>query len=181
MKKEKPSKKDLKGIIWEWVETIVVALVLALIIRTFIVQVFYIPSGSMEPTLGIRDRIIVNKFIYRFREPKREEIIVFKYPAKPGEKRRDFIKRIMGLPRETLEIKDGVVFINGSPISENHPMNRDHAYFGPVKIPESHYFVMGDNRPNSADSRVWGYLPKGNIVGLAFLRIWPIFKFGPIP
>ena len=171
----------MKKIIREWVETIVVALVLALIIRAFVVQVFYIPSGSMEPTLNIKDRIVVNKFIYWFREPRREEIIVFKLPERPGQPSKDLIKRIIGLPNETLEVKDGIVFVNAMPLSENHLMVRDRAHFGPVKIPEGSYFMMGDNRGNSADSRYWGFLPKKNIIGLTFLRIWPLLKFGPVP
>jgi len=170
-----------KGPIREWIETIVVALVLALIIRAFIIQVFYIPSGSMEPTLKIRDRIIVNKFIYRFREPERFDIVVFRYPGrKPGEPKRDFIKRVIGLPGEKLVIKEGIIYINGKAIKEVHPMNRDYSNYGPISIPADNYFVMGDNRPNSADSRVWGFVPEENIAGPAFIRIWPLTKLGPI-
>jgi len=171
-----------KGPIREWIETIIIALILALIIRTFIIQVFYIPSGSMEPTLHIRDRIIVNKFIYKFREPKRFEVIVFRYPGrKPGEPKKDFIKRIIGLPGEKLFIKDGKVSINGKLLKETHPVNRDYSNYGPVGIPDKNYFVMGDNRPNSADSRVWGFVPKKNIAGPAFIRIWPLTKIGSLP
>jgi signal peptidase I len=184
--------KQKKGFIRETIETIVIALILALIIRAFIIQVFYIPSGSMEPTLGISDRIVVNKFIYRFREPRRNEIIVFKYPLDtPGQKGKDFIKRIIGLPGETLEVKEGKVYVNGSILIENHSMNsdQDHSNFGPIKIVAGNYFMMGDNRPNSADSRYWrdsegkwaGLLPKNKILGLTIVRIWPLTKIGPIP
>ena len=174
----RPSKRT-KSWIREWVETIVIALILALIIRTFIIQVFYIPSGSMEPTLNVRDRIIVNKFIYRFRDPKRFEILVFKYPyPKPGEPRKDFIKRVIGLPGETIYIRDGVVYINGEKVFGEHPMKKDVSDYGPLEIPDDGYFVMGDNRPNSADSRVWGYLPRKFIIGPAIIRIWPLTRFG---
>ncbi|NQU17914.1 MAG: signal peptidase I [Candidatus Saganbacteria bacterium] len=162
--------------IWEWVETIVVALILALIIRALFVQVFWIPSASMEPTLNIHDRIVVNKFIYRFQDPKRFDVIVFRFPSK--ETKKDFIKRVVGLPGETIEVKAGEIFINDKKIPENHGMNADYSYFGPAKIPADSYFCMGDNRPNSADSRVWGFVPHKNIHGPAFLKIWPIWQLG---
>jgi signal peptidase I len=168
-----------KSWVREWVETIIVALVLALIIRTFIIQVFYIPSGSMVPTLKIRDRIIVNKFIYKLRDPKRFEIVVFKYPyPRPDEPRRDYIKRIVGLPGDSIQVKNGVVFINGVKLREDHPINRGSSDYGPFQVPDDGYFMMGDNRPNSADSRVWGYLPRDHVIGPAILRIWPLNKFG---
>jgi signal peptidase I len=170
----------LNNWVFDWAETIVVALVLALIIRAFFLQVFWIPSGSMEPTLDIGDRIVVNKVIYNFRAPQRFEIIVFRAVPAMGEQKKDLIKRLVGLPGETLEVKDGVININGAPVAESHTMNQDYANFGPITIPPDSYFVMGDNRPASADSRYWGFLPKKNIIGRAFLRIWPLTKFGLI-
>jgi len=213
-----PSKDAVLKWVREWVETLVFALVLALIIRAFFVQVFWIPSGSMEPSLNINDRIIVNKLAYglqnplfqSFKEktflyiipnplyklpvptsdlqyfisfnrgPKRFEVVVFKlYDVQDN--RKDLIKRVIGLPGEKLEIKKGVVYINGTALKENHPMNSDLADFGPVTIPSDSYFMMGDNRPNSADSRYFGFLPKSQIIGPAFLRIWPLFQLGPPP
>lgn len=167
-----------KGVIRDTVETIVIAFILAMIIRTFVIQVFYIPTGSMIPTLLIRDRVIVNKFIYRFRGPQRQEVIVFKYPPNP---KKDFIKRIVGIPGDTVVLRKGYLFINDQEINENHPLNRDDSYYGPVKVPPKNYFVLGDNRYNSADSRVWGFVPKKFIVGKAFLKIWPLFRIGTIP
>lgn len=164
--------------LFDWTETIVVALVLALIIRAFFLQVFWIPSGSMEPTFDINDRIVVNKVAYFFRPPKRLEVIVFRQVAPADVPKKDLIKRLVGLPGETLELKNGVIHINGSPIGEKHTLNQDFANFGPVKIPADSFFVMGDNRPASADSRYWGFLPRKNIIGPAFLRIWPLTKFG---
>lgn len=169
-------KEKFKRWSWEWVETIVVALVLALIIRALLVQVFWIPSSSMEPTLNIQDRIVVNKFIYHFREPKRFEVIVFRFPSK--ETKKDFIKRIIGLPGEKIELKLGDLYVNDKKIEETHIMNQDYANYGPIQIPEKSYFCMGDNRPQSADSRVWGYVPRKNIYGPAFLKIWPIWQLG---
>jgi len=172
----------LKHWLFDWAETIVVALVLALIIRAFFLQVFWIPSGSMEPTLDINDRIVVNKVPYHFRLPRRLEVVVFRQVQPEGftGEKKDLIKRLVGLPGETLEVKNGVIFINGSPIQEKHTGNQDFANFGPVTIPPDSFFVMGDNRPESADSRYWGFLPKKNLIGPAFLRIWPLFKFGLI-
>jgi signal peptidase I len=169
---------------FDWAETIVVALVLALVIRAFFLQVFWIPSGSMETTLDIGDRIVVNKVIYNFRSPKRFEIIVFRAVPAMGEEKKDLIKRIIGLPGETLEIKDGLPSINGKPVEYPagmiETMNQDYANVGPIDIPADSYFVMGDNRPASADSRYWGFLPKKNLIGKAFLRIWPLTKFNLI-
>ena len=170
----------LKHWLFDWAETIIVALILALIIRAFFIQVFWIPSGSMEPGLEIKDRIVVDKVEYFFRQPDRQEVVVFRSVAFMGEGKKDLIKRIMGLPGEKLEIKDGVVHINGAPVAEGHPMNKDYADFGPVTIPSDSYFVMGDNRPASADSRYWGFLPRKNIIGRAFLVIWPLNKFSLI-
>jgi len=166
--------------VFDWGETVVVAFILALIIRAFFIQVFWIPSSSMEPTLDIKDRIVVNKAANYFVEPKRQQIIVFRQVAPEGTPKRDLIKRLMALPGETFEMKDGIVYINGEKIEETHPMNRDYMDFGPVVVPPDAYFVLGDNRGASADSRYWGFLPKENVIGPAALRIWPLNKFGGI-
>ncbi|MBI5179304.1 MAG: signal peptidase I [Nitrospinae bacterium] len=169
---------EKKGMVREYVEAIVVALLLALLVRTFVVQAFRIPSGSMIPTLLIGDQILVDKVVYHFRKPKREEILVFKYPEDPS---RDFIKRVVGLPGETLEIRNRKVYINGQLLEDGgyayHEMfdnfripPRDD--YGPVTIPANNYFVMGDNRENSQDSRFWGFLSEDKIVGRAFVIYW---------
>lgn len=186
--KGQPKVPLLKHRLFDWLETIIVALVLALIIRAFFLQVFWIPSGSMEPTLDVGDRIVVDKVSYHFREPERMEVVVFRGVSTFSGEKRDLIKRLVGLPGETLEVKDGVININGSAIMEKHRLNADFSNFGPIKIPESSYFVMGDNRPASADSRYWRdadgkliFLPKRNLIGPAFIRIWPLNKFSFIP
>jgi len=217
--------EKIKTWVYEWVETILVALVLALFIRAFFIQVFWIPSGSMEPSLLINDRIIVNKLAYGIQNPlfesykekkflyiipnplfghpvftsnvpyfidfnkgpKRFDVVVFKMFDTNGD-RKDLIKRVIGLPGEKLEVKKGTVYINNKPLAETHPINNEYydllslpAKFGPVKIPNDSYFMMGDNRPNSADSRYWGFLPKKNVIGPAIVRIWPLLSFGAIP
>ncbi|GAB4264089.1 signal peptidase I [Thermincola ferriacetica] len=162
----------------EILESVAIAVILAFVIRVFLFQPFYIPSGSMEPTLQPGDRIIVNKFLYRFKEPARGDIIVFKYPRNP---KRDFIKRVIGLPGETVEIRDSVLYINGKKVDQPYlPKGLRYGSYGPVKVPEGSYFMMGDNRNNSEDSRVWGTLPRENIVGKAMLIYWPLARAGMI-
>jgi signal peptidase I len=180
MAKESAGKARLSHWLFDWTETIVVAFIMALIIRAFFLQVFWIPSSSMEPTLDIKDRIVVNKVSYHFRAPRRQEIVVFRQVAPEGMPKKDLIKRLMGLPGETFQIKNGIVHINGEPIKEEHPMNQDFSDFGPIEIPKDSFFVLGDNRPASADSRYWGFLPKKNLIGPAFIRIWPLSKFSLI-
>lgn len=159
----------------ETIETLAYALVMALIIRTFIVQAFWIPSGSMVPTLEPGDRVLVCKFWYRFFEPKRGQIVVFRFPYDTS---KDFIKRVVGLPGDVVEISDGVVFLNGKRLDEPYVFHRDRYQMSPVRVPEGSYFVMGDNRPNSQDSRFWGFVPKNLILGPAFFRYWPLTRLG---
>jgi signal peptidase I len=171
--------KEMAGKPWwrETIETVLWALVLALILRYFVVQAFWIPSGSMIPTLVPGDRVLVSKFWYHFQPPKRGQIVVFKYPLDP---KRDFIKRVIGLPGEVVSMEEGVVYIDGEPLAEPYVKNHDSFNMKPVKVPENAYFVMGDNRPNSQDSRFWGFVPKENLIGPAFFRYWPLSRIGGI-
>ncbi len=162
-----------KRSVWrEYAETLIVAVLLALVIRTFVVQAFVIPSGSMLPTLRIGDYLLVNKFVYLFRPIRRGDIIVFKFPQ---DETRDFIKRVIGLPGEILEIRDRQVFIDGKPLhepyavySESPPFGSPVPYhLGPMRIPPGHLFMMGDNRDNSLDSRSWGLLEETKVLGEA--------------
>lgn len=159
----------------ETIETILWALVLALILRAFVVQAFWIPSGSMIPTLDPGDRVLVAKFWHVVSEPKRGQVIVFKYPVDPS---RDFVKRIIALPGETVRMENGTVLVNGAAISEPYVVNHDNFNMPEMKVPDKHYFVMGDNRPNSQDSRFWGFVPKTFIKGPAFVRYWPLSRIG---
>ncbi len=179
-----------KSVIREYAEAIVIAVILALVIRTFVVQAFKIPSGSMIPTLNIGDHILVNKFIYGVKtpftdkilipawKPKRGDIIVFKYPVN---EKKDFIKRVVGLPGDAIEIRDKKVLINGQPLIEPYIIHQDPAIFdeeqkrdnsGVIKVPEESYFVMGDNRDQSLDSRFWGVVKLNKIKGKAFIIYW---------
>ncbi|MCF7936157.1 MAG: signal peptidase I [Synergistales bacterium] len=161
----------------ETLETILWALVLALVLRTFVVQAFWIPSGSMKPTLEPQDRVLVAKFWYTFTEPKRGDIVVFKFPDDPT---RDFVKRIIGEPGETVSMEKGMVYIDGEPLDEPYVEFRDSYTMPPLKVPEEHYFMMGDNRPNSQDARFWlkKFVPKSDMKGPVFFRYWPPSRIG---
>jgi signal peptidase I len=178
-----------KPIIREWVESIVIAFLLAMVIRAFIVQAFKIPSGSMRPTLLEGDLILVNKFIYGAKVPftdkrlpvlrdlKRGDVIVFIYPE---DKSKDFIKRLVGLPGDVVEIRGGSIYINDQPAPESifnqiYYYNRGNLA-GPgekITVPLDSYFVLGDNSATSKDSRYWGFVPKDNLLGQAMVVYWP--------
>jgi signal peptidase I len=182
-----PGKKThRKGKLREYLEAFAVALLIALVVRTFVIQAFKIPSGSMENTLLIGDHIFVNKFLYgyhipytngrvlKFDSPERGDIIVFVFPEDPS---KDFIKRVIAVPGDTVEIRDKVVLINGKPLHEDYTRFADgDAVDGfvrrrdnlpPVNVPEKKYFVMGDNRDRSYDSRFWGFVDEDAIIGKA--------------
>ena len=186
-----------KSTLREYFESIVIAVILALFIRTFVVQAYKIPTGSMEENLLIGDHLLVNKFVFgptataleRALLPmgtiRRDDVIVFKYPEDPD---RDFIKRVIGLPGETVEVREKKVYINGKPLdepfvhflqpaatpSEFHELTSSDVRerYGPVTVPPDQYFMMGDNRDNSADSRYWGFLRRDYIKGRAVVIYW---------
>ncbi len=215
----KRSKKRKKSVVREYSEAIILALLLALFLRAFIVQAFKIPSGSMKETLQIGDHLLVNKLLYRtwtkndlaemfevvpfvgravkgltdllpfdyhfrFRDVKRGDIIVFKWPRNES---RDFIKRVIGLPGDVVEVRGREVLINGIPLEESYTrydeVGRQGNFatrerFGPVRVPEGHVFMMGDNRDNSLDSRAWGFLNMDKVRGEAFIIYWSCKKAG---
>ncbi|MBF7083599.1 signal peptidase I [Desulfallas sp. Bu1-1] len=165
-------KRKNKPAVVEILESVAIAVLLAVLIRMFVFQPFVIPSGSMEPTLQVGDRIMVSKFTYHFTEPKRGDIIVFKFPLDPS---RNFVKRAIGTGGETVSIRNSRLYINGRQVPEDYlPAGLRFADYGPVEVPPGSYFMMGDNRNNSDDSRVWGMLPGENIVGKAVLIYWPL-------
>lgn len=214
MEDQKIKKKKHKGKIRELIESIIIALILALVIRAYIVQAFKIPTGSMQPTLhgameyGTGDKILVNKFIYRWvREPKRGDIVVFTTKgieglSDPGltgpltsifklfgfDGNKDFIKRLVGLPGDQVEIREGQIWVNGE-LLKDPPVFQNFTYYntGPfgkegivTTVPEDHFFVLGDNSANSKDSRYWGFVPRENLKGNAFCIYWPPSRIGGI-
>jgi len=193
MYKEEPEQK--KSIVREYAESIIIAILLALLIRAFVIQAFKIPSGSMKPTLQVGDHILVNKFIYgiKFRvpftsinktlipisAPKRNDVVVFIFPVEPN---KDFIKRVIGLPGDTVRIVNKKVYINNFPMEDLHGTHTDQMVIpemeqprdnmGPRIVPPGKIFVMGDNRDESYDSRFWGFVDQKQILGQAFIIYW---------
>jgi len=178
------AKTKRKSVLREYAEAIVIAVILALFIRTFGVQAFEIPSGSMKPTLLVGDHILVSKFIYGIKipltdktiiklgKPKRGDVVVFKYPL---DTKKDYIKRVIGLPGDRVELVNKQLFINGRVTDDPHASYSVYGNlrnFGPVTVPANHLFVMGDNRDESSDSRVWGFVPLSYLKGKAFLIYW---------
>jgi signal peptidase I len=185
-------KLDKKHVVRDWVEPAFEAIIIATVLRIFIIQAFRIPTESMEDTLLIGDHIVANKFIYgtnltpngekvlKFKKPKRGDVIIFRSPEDP---KYMFIKRCMGLPGDTIEVKDKILYINGNKMDEKYIYHKDPRHypreiyprdnFGPVVVPPKHYFAMGDNRDRSSDSRFWGFLPEKNLRGQAWAVYWP--------
>ena len=176
-----------KSTLREYAEAAAIAILLALFIRAFVVQAFKIPSGSMEPTLLVGDHILVNKFLYGIKipyvqstlipigDPERGDIIVFIYPE---DKSKDYIKRVIGLPGDRIQIHGKQIFVNGVVFEDKYGHydervgNSSRPLDGKWEVPKGHYFVMGDNRDHSADSRFWGFVPSPNIKGKAFIIYW---------
>jgi signal peptidase I len=183
--------KNKKSLIWEYTEAIITALILALVIRAYVIQAFKIPSGSMIPTLLIGDHILVNKFIYGttipftdrriliLRSPRRGDVIVFKYPENP---KKDFIKRVIGTGGDVIEEKNKVVYVNGQALKEPYAVHCDPGIkpagsdprdnFGPITVPKGKLFMMGDNRDQSYDSRYWGFVDLNEVRGEAIIIYW---------
>ena len=180
-----------KGLIREYAESIIIAVLLAMVIRTYLVQAFKIPSGSMEDTLAIGDHLLVSKFVYgtkvpfvdqrvlTLRDPRQGDVIVFEYPEDPS---KDFIKRVIGVPGDVVEGKEKKVYVNGKLYENPHEVHKEKEVipkemnprdtFGPVTVPAGSYFVMGDNRDRSYDSRFWKFVRRDQIKGLAFIKYW---------
>ena len=192
------AKNRLKSELREWVESIFIAFVIAIVLQTFVVQAFKIPSGSMIPTFNIGDRIFVNKFLYcarvpfvnirlpgmNVRQPKRGDIIVFQSPEDP---KKDFVKMLIAVGGEIVEIKDGAILVNGKRVNE--PSIRRGSYYNAgdfgkeaqaVIVPQGCYYALGDNSANSRDSRYWGFVPKANLIGKAVCIYWPLNRIKAI-
>lgn len=164
----------------DWVVSILIAVVLAFFIRYFIVELYMVEGPSMRPTLVNSERLVVNKFIYRFKQPERGEVLVFKYPR---DQSRDFIKRVIAIPGDTIEVKEGRVFLNGQLLNETYILERTRGSYPLSTVPEGHVFVMGDNRNNSEDSRFKdvGFVPYTLIKGKAVIVFWPLDHIKSLP
>ncbi len=177
---QKSRQLQKENIFWEATKTIGLSLVFAFGIRTFVAEARYIPSDSMEPTLQINDRLIIDKISYDFIPPQRGDIIVFN-PTKTliAENYHEaFIKRIIGLPGDKVEVKNGLVYVNGFPLKENYIEDKPDYQWGPVIVPKNSYLVLGDNRNNSYDSHYWGFVPRNKIIGRAIIRFYPFNRIG---
>lgn len=168
-------RQRVRGVV-EWAVVILGAILIAFLVRTFLFQAFFIPSESMEPTLVNRDRVIVNKLGYQLHDVNRGDLIVFgRPPNEPVEDIEELIKRVVAVEGETVEARDGSVYINRQRLHEPYLTEGTFtAAFGPVEVPPGHVFVLGDNRGNSRDSRVFGPVDEDLIVGRAFVRVWPL-------
>jgi len=165
-------------------EIVIIAIIYSLIIKTYIVQAYYIPSSSMEPTLKIKDRILVNKFIYKLQNPRRKDIVVFLSPVK---KYMNIIKRVIGIPGDILKLIKGELYLNNRKLKENYifsGINYNFLYLTEklqsikkLMVPDNYYYVMGDNRARSMDSRYFGPVEKKLIKGKAFIIYWPIYRW----
>lgn len=187
-------KQRIKSEVKEWMESLVIALIIALFIRTFVIQAFKIPSGSMIPTFSVGDRIFVNKYVYgakipftdfylpAVKQPRRGDIIVF---MAPEDKKKDFVKRLIAVGGETVEIREGKIYINGKAVNGpdsvrsvyylNSDPNGPYGLAGhPVTVPKDSYYVLGDNSAHSRDSRYWGFVPKKNVLGKVVFIHWPL-------
>nr|RNJ70944.1 MAG: signal peptidase I [Leptolyngbya sp. IPPAS B-1204] len=187
----RPPQKDSEGGWKEVAKTIGLSLVLALGIRQFVAEARYIPSESMVPTLQINDRLIVEKLSYRFHSPERGDIIVFMPPdaagryclgiQDPNVRIKDaFIKRVVALPGEKVEVREGTVFINDRPLQESYIAAKPEYQLPPSIVPPDSFLVLGDNRNNSCDGHFWGPVPSENIIGRAAFRFWPPNRMGGI-
>lgn len=167
---------------WENAQILFIALILALLIRTFVAEPRFIPSDSMLPTLQVGDRLVVEKVSYYFHPPQLGDIIVFDPPPQLQiqgyAKDQAFIKRIIGTPGQVVQVQDGKVYVDNQPLAEPYIAEAPYYNWGPQQVPADEFFVMGDNRNNSNDSHIWGFLPRQNIIGRAWLRFWTPKRIG---
>ncbi len=174
-----PARVRVWRAVWELLHDFSIAVLFCFFLITFVAQAFRVQGTSMEPLLGDGDRIVVNKFVYRFQPIERADVVVFWYPRDPSV---SFIKRIVGLPGDLVEIRAGRVFVNEKPLPEGYLPEgfRDEGSRSPIRVQKGHYFVLGDHRRSSNDSRTWGEVPQKYIYGEAVFRFWPLSRLGAI-
>ena len=166
----------------ELLKTLVSAGILAIGIRACVAEALFIPSESMLPTLEIDDRLIIEKISYRFRKPKRGDVVVFSPTdtLKEQNYKEAFIKRVIGIPGDVVKVENGDVFVNGQKLTEKYILHPPEYDYPAMEVPEDQYFVLGDNRNNSYDSHYWGFVPLENLIGRAAVRFWPPDRLGPL-
>jgi len=162
----------------DWLHTLVVAGGLFLFTETFLLQGFSVHGSCMEPNLYTGERLLGNKLRYRLHPPQRGDVVVFRYPDNP---RKIYVKRVVALPGEMIAIRDGTVYLNGKPLHESYVINPAHGSYPPARVPSGQYFVLGDNRDHSSDSRAWGFVPTRHLEGKVWLRYWPLRRAGILP
>jgi len=176
---QSPSVRSRWRVVGEWVVVVIAAVTVSLLVRSYVFQTFYIPSASMEPTLQVGDRLMVNKLSVEFGTINVGDVVVFKAPATEncGEKVADLVKRVIGTPGDVLTSKGNTIYVNGKPLDEKWPHTEPLGpAIGHVTVSANQYFVMGDNHADSCDSRSWGTVPRSDIIGKAFVRFWPLSR-----
>lgn len=177
---ESPSPKSTSRFLLELLEIVLIAFALSWVLRTYVIEARKIPTGSMLPTIQLEDRVIVDKFFFKyFDHISPGDIIVF-HPPPSAHATEDFIKRVVGLPGDKVEIRNHTTYVNDQPLYEPYILDKSKSDFGPIVVPKDSVFVMGDNRNNSDDSRIWGFLPMQNITGRTLFRYWPLDHFGAL-
>jgi signal peptidase I len=176
----RPTKPNYKAIIFDWVKTIVIAIILALFVRTTIVGAYFVPTGSMKPTIGIGDRLLGCKFLYWFTDPAPGDIVVFEPPPEAHPDVPRYVKRVVAVAGDLVEVRrDGFLYVNSQRIDEPYA-TRPHYELSPIIVPKDSLFVLGDNRNNSRDGHVWGFLPEKNVEAKIIFRFWPITRIGTL-
>lgn len=175
-----PADNRFWGEVKDWGRSIIIAIALALVIKATIVQAYMIPTGSMKPTIMEGDRVFGNRFIYHFQHPHRGDIIAFKPPQGVGDGKVPFLKRVVAVADDTVEIRNGLVIVNGRTVDEPYIKNHSYSDLEPQRVPKGDLFVLGDNRANSYDSSKWGFLPEKNVQAKAFFRFWPLKRIGSL-
>ena len=173
------SKHNFLRKFWEYANVLAIALLLSILIKATVVEAFVVPTASMEPTIEIGDRFFSNKITYRFHPPREKDIIIFTPPSNAaGNNSIPFVKRVIGVEGDWVEIREGRLFLNHQPVEETYIKESPRYHFGPVQVPDNSLFVLGDNRNNSHDSHIWGFVPVHNVKAKALLRFWPLNRIG---
>ena len=179
MTEEQESSTNYKAILYDWGKTIALSIIIALFVRLTMIGAYYVPTGSMRPTIGVGDRLIGWKFLYRLREPHIGEIVVFKPPQKAQADVPRFVKRVVAVAGDVVEVKAGALYVNGT--RQDEPYASTPFYeMPPITVPTGQLFVLGDNRNNSADGHVWGFLPEENVEAKIVFRFWPLTRIGMV-